>query len=588
MNVIEQFEKRNIVGLTEGIAQQKTLCPKCSQHREKSDEPCLSCNLETGAYHCFHCGYAGAVAGGIKLAQEHYSKKEYKIPDYDPEEWELGPEVIKYFEGRGISEDTLRLNKVGSHLGKFGRDAKKAEPIISFPYIKDKVVNVKYRTLDKRFRLEKGAETCMYGMQNLFEDGQLATSKVFIVEGEIDALTLYEAGFKYALSVPNGASFEEEGQPRAVPKLVFLEDPDLIRILSDINEIVICTDSDYKGQRLREELSQRLGVEKCFTVQYPEGCKDFNDVMVKHGKDAVIETVLDYQPMMKGVVTVNSMKEALLQYYTEGTEGGMICGIEGLDDIFTTQHSQLIIVTGTPESMKSVCMDNITSGLALNYDIHTCMYSPESRPMEMHVGRLASIHNGYHLGTPDEQDRMPYDAFVESCDWVGQHFSFIQPPNNTLEEILQLWKISMAQHGSKVFVLDPYSKVNWDGENEHQFIRRMLNELGEFASRNRVTVFVVAHPRKMELQKAKGDGLADYKIVQPYDIAGSSSFYNSADIILSLWRSKNVPDSPLKLYVQKSKLHHIAQSGKSCELEYNFDNWRLGARDYEIDIEDVD
>jgi twinkle protein len=586
MNVIEQFEKKGIVGLTEGIAQQKTLCPNCSHHRKKSDEPCLSCNLETGAYHCFNCGYAGGVAGGAKIVQEHYSKKDYTIPNYNPEEWELSEEVIKYFEGRGISQETLVQNKVGSRFGKLN-GKKKAEPVISFPYIKDKIVNVKYRTLEKEFQFTKGAETCMYGMQNLFEDGQLATSKVFIVEGEIDALTLYEAGFRYALSVPTGASFEEEGQPRTTPKLVFLEDPDLISILSHVDEIVICTDSDYKGQRLREELSQRLGIEKCFTVTYPEGCKDFNDVMQKYGRDTVIETVLDYSPMMKGVVTVSSMKEALLQYYEEGTEGGMICGIDGLDDIFTTQHSQLIIVTGTPESMKSVCMDNITSGLALNYDIHSCMYSPESRPMEMHIARLASIHNGYRLGTPDEEDRMPYQDYVESCDWVGKHYSFIQPPTNSLEEILQLWKISMAQHGSKVFVLDPYSKVNWDGENEHQFIRRMLNELGEFASRNRVTVFVVAHPRKMELKKAKGDELPDYKIVQPYDIAGSSSFYNSADIILSLWRSKNQEDSPLKIYVQKSKLHHIAQSGKSCELEYNFDNWRLGNRQYDIEIEDL-
>lgn len=573
MNVIQEFEKKGIKGLIDNVAQQKVLCPQCSSNRKKSDEPCLSVNIEQGVCNCKNCGWSTGVNGGVRIA-EHFVKKEYVLPKYNPEKWQLNKETIEYFKTRGISASTLKNNQIGSVLGSFHKGDEQ-ENIISFPYIKDKIVNVKYRTLDKRFQLSKGAEICLYGIQNLFEDRNLATKKIFITEGEIDALSLYECGFKYALSIPNGANVEEQGMELTTPKLEYLEDPDLIPILQGIDEIVLACDSDYKGQRIRDELSLRLGVKKCFSVVYPADCKDINDVLVKHGKDAVIEVVLDAVPMLQGIVTVASQKDKLLEYYSKGAEGGMICGIEPLDEIFTTQHSQLIIVTGTPESMKSVCMDNISSGLAMNYDIHTCVYSPESRPFEMHIGRLASIHNGYRLGVPEDEDRMPYDDYVESCNWVGKHFSFIQPPTNTLEEIIQLWEISLTKYGSKVFILDPYSKVNWEGENEHQFIRRMLNELGEFAARNRVTVFVVAHPRKMELQRSNSNTQADYKIVQPYDIAGSSSFYNSSDVILSLWRSKIIQGSPLRIYVQKSKLHNIAKSGANCELRYNSDNWRL-------------
>lgn len=585
MNIIESFASKGITGLVDGIAQQKVLCNRCSFSRKKAEETCLSVNLESGAYHCFNCGWAGAVAGGVKV-QEHYTKKAYKIPVYDPEAWALTDEAVKYFENRGISRVTLEANKVGSCVGKMSKSDSESDTLISFPYVKDKIVNVKFRsTSTKRFKLYGGAEICLYGISNLFEDGHLTTRKIFITEGEIDALSLYECGFKYALSVPNGAGVEEEGHARITPKLEYLDDPDVLSVLSAVDEVILVCDADYKGQRLKDELALRIGVSKCFSVKYPSDCKDINDVLVKHGKDAVTEVMLDYQPMISGLVTVSSMADKLLEYYNHGSEGGMTCGMADLDEIFTVQHSQLITVTGSPESFKSVFIDNLTKGLAMNYDIHSCLYSPESRPLEMHVARLASIHNGYRLGLPDEDDRMPYVEFKASCAWVDKHYSFINPPNNTLEEILQLWQISLTQKGSKVFVLDPYSKVNWEGENEHQFIRRMLNELGEFACRNRVTVFVVAHPRKMEFQSGKTKGQQEYRIVQPYDISGSSSFYNSSDIILSLWKSKLTDNPPLKVYVQKSKLHNIAKSGKNCELQYNMSNWRLGEDNYYEEIQ---
>ena len=108
----------------------------------------------------------------------------------------------------------------------------------------------------------------------------------------------------------------------------------------------------------------------------------------------------------------------------------------------------------------------------------------------------------------------------------------------------------------------------------------MLNRLGAFAVKNKIVMIVVAHPRKMMLEKATSKDQKDedreYAVVQPYDIAGSSSFFNSSDIILSLKRSRFNPKAPLQVYVQKSKLWNIAKSGARCTIPYNFSNWRLG------------
>jgi twinkle protein len=58
----------------------------------------------------------------------------------------LSQEVIKYFEGRGISMATLIANKIlQEHSGRHNATA------IAFPYYRDgEIVNVKYRTLDPK------------------------------------------------------------------------------------------------------------------------------------------------------------------------------------------------------------------------------------------------------------------------------------------------------------------------------------------------------------------------------------------------------------------------------------------------------
>ena len=59
----------------------------------------------------------------------------------------------------------------------------------------------KYRDGDKNFKLVKDAERIMYGLDDI-----MGCDEVIIVEGEMDKLSFYEAGFKNCVSVPNGAS----------------------------------------------------------------------------------------------------------------------------------------------------------------------------------------------------------------------------------------------------------------------------------------------------------------------------------------------------------------------------------------------
>ncbi len=544
--------------------QLKTTCPKCSSHRKKKTEPCLSVNTDHGVAKCWNCGFAVNIKG--YQIQESFAKKNFTIPDYEMIE---SQSVYDYFKSRSISAETVRANRVGASPDGHG---------IAFPYIKDRVVNVKYRSFDKSmFRLTKGAETCMYGMQNLFTDGFLSTKKVFIVEGEIDALSLYEVGFPYVLSVPNGAAVEEEGLAPITPRLEFLEDPDLSVILSEVDEIVLATDMDYKGRRLADELSKRLGQERCSKVDFPKGCKDANDVLVKLGKDELIEAILAAKPMVTGLVSVKDLKDSATDFYQHGLEAGMPCGIASIDEVYSLQLGLLTLVTGIPEIGKSTVLDNMLVGYARENGLKIAYFSHETKPVQFHVARLASIHNGERFGTTEDDDRMSYRDYSDSLDWLDGHFRFIQPKKNTLEEIMTLARISVLQHGTNILVIDPYSRVVMDSDIEHRFIRNMLNELSEFGNKYNVHIFVVAHPTKLEPagRSTNAQQVKDYPVVTPYNIKGASEWFNSSDFILSLWRTRQVPNAPVKVHVLKSKYHHLAKSFQHAEVFYNDQNFRL-------------
>lgn len=565
----------------------KTLCPKCSHTRKKNpSELCLSVDTELhgGCWNCWNCGWTGRLDYNSYTSKDsfNWSEKDYTIPKYNTDYWELSKEAVSWFKSRGISKETLEANMIGAGSMRFKGVDSEPESCVSFPFFKnDKIVNVQFRSIDnKAFKLTKGAEKPFYGFNHLIEDGHIATDKLIIVEGMMDKLALYESGVRFVLSVPNGSPFEQEGEDRKNPKLEYLDDPDFLYLIQNAKEVIFATDNDYQGMRLRDSIAERVGLEKSKIVSYPAGCKDMNDVLMNFGQEKVIDVLTQATPFpVTGIITVKDLERDLLSFYQEGLSSGKKVGIESLDSIFTLANPAIITVTGSPESLKTVFVDNLIVRYAEEYGIKSAVFSPESRPETFHISRLASIRNGYNFGSPNKKDRMPFEEFKKSYNWIDEHFAFLSPENNSLDEILSLAKTAIVQKGIKILVIDPFSKIAVDGQDTHGFVRNMFLKLNNFVHANKITVFLVAHPKKLELiGKERGeedDGIRDYKVTQPYDIAESSHFYNSSDYILSLWRTKKVDDAPLRVYVQKSKLHHIAKSNKYTELWYDKSNWRL-------------
>lgn len=140
-----------------------------------------------------------------------------------------------------------------------------------------------------------GKKLILWNIDSLREPA-VEDEEVIITEGELDAATFIQAGFSRVVSVPNGAQSGEHG-------FAYLyRGAELHPDLEKFGRFVLATDGDGPGIACRDALAIRLGDHRCRWVRYPDGCKDANEVLVKHGREAVVRLIEDSRPMWTDVV----------------------------------------------------------------------------------------------------------------------------------------------------------------------------------------------------------------------------------------------------------------------------------------------
>lgn len=255
-------------------------CPKCNggSKGEASFSITVEDDSKSAVWQCFRstCGFSGgthiekpsAMVNSAGFFVSTTNRKRKEEPPVRPKAnlEPLTPEMIEFFNKRGISESTLKRNKVSSEL-VYDPMKKEQSRVIAFPYFRDgELINVKYRTLDKRFWQAKGAEKILYGL-----DDVATQPEIIIVEGEMDKLALEQAGFKNVVSVPDGAParVKDGDLPPASEDTKYSYLWNCRAWLDQAVRVVIATDNDAPGDALAEELARRLGRERCWRVRWP-------------------------------------------------------------------------------------------------------------------------------------------------------------------------------------------------------------------------------------------------------------------------------------------------------------------------------
>ena len=537
--LIDQFNQHGLeVGKTQGI------CPLCSHDRkpEHRKSKCASYDWERGLGTCHNCNQT------FQLHTYHRNgstEKEYVIPDVEPVLIQ-NPKVVAWFDSRGISAQTLNDLCVGEGL-EYMPQTGKQENTIQFNYfIGNELVNIKYRDGRKNFKLYKGAEKVFYNI-----DATVGYDTIVIVEGEMDVLSFHEAGIKNVISVPNGATLNNNN-------LDYLDN--CIDYFSDKEKVIIAVDSDEAGQALQQELVRRLGAELCYTLSFDD-VKDANDYLQKYGKQKLAQHIAQAKPVpLENVTTYKDIEGEVIDFVENGFKPGYQVGLKNFDSIFSTYTGQFITVTGIPSSGKSDFVDQMVVGYNQLYGWKTAFASPENQPTYLHAHKL--IRKVWQ-GMP-QRSEVGGERWKQVTGHVNDNFFFIDMDRYSLEAVLRKGAELVKRKGIKCLVIDPFNKVrDVDAKTEdvNRYTMEYLTKIEVFAKKYDVLVIIVAHPTKMYKDK-------DGQIEEPtmYNIKGGGEWYDASYHGILVHR--NYEAKTVKAKILKVKFQNLGENGAEAHFKW--------------------
>jgi len=520
----------------------KTTCPQCSHTRKKKNYPCLNVNTEKGVWHCHHCGWSGGLGSGVINRSAPPNRRVYHRPEFRPAV--LSDNAITFLTKRGITTDVLIRNRIALERVWMPQIEEEVQAI-AFPYFKaGEIVNVKYRDSQKNFRQVAGAEKIVYKYDDIAEI-------TIICEGEMDALSLEVAGFRNAISVPDGAPTPESKNLEL--KFEFLDD----ERFDQVKQFVLAVDNDEPGKKLEDELARRLGRDKCMRVTWPEGCKDANEVLMRHGAEALRHCIEDAKAFpVEGVFSISDIEDDINNMLEFGMIKGEPTGWDSVNGLYTPAPGQWTLVTGIPSMGKSEWLDALAVNIAENAGWVFGVCSPENQPISWHAAKLIEKRMNERLVA----GRVNQAKFHEAKAWLNEHFHFIMPEEPTLDSVLAKAKVLVRRHGMKGLIIDPYNELDHtkrkDGVNETEYVSTFLTQLRKFARENSIHVWLVAHPAKLMKEKN-----GEYPVPDGYTVSGSAHFYNKADNIVAVHRDVRNPQAPTEVHVQKIRSRWLGRRG---------------------------
>lgn len=524
-------------------------CPQCPKvkpykHGSSLNSKDLSVNIDEGIWYCHRCGFNGSIA--------HENKKKEFRTLVGISSQPLKGEAFDWLTRRGISKATIERNRI----------TQDGDRICFNFFAGGELVNVKYRTLDKKFFQVKDADKIFYKLDDL------TYSKFAIVtEGEIDALSFEEAGFRCAVSVPDGAP--NANAQNIATKFLFYENCEAY--FSGMEKIYLATDNDANGIRLRDELAKRFGAHRCMVVNFPKGCKDANETLLEYGPEGLERAIelADFYPL-DGLYRADTAQKGMDLIYQKGFPSGVKAGFTAFDSKLRYFKPSVIGVVGIPSHGKTVWNDNILVSLAINHGWKFGMFDAEDSIMEIHLWRLCEILIGKPL-LPGYNNRMTMDEMHSALEFINRHFFFIRPKTGgfQLDNILSLGASLKERYGIDGMVIDPWNALEHDfgKSSETVYVEQALNKVTTFSRENELCMTLVVHPTKIQKQR----DMATHNVPTLYDIMGSSNWYNKLEVGICVYRNFDKERSACgtEVYIQKVKHKFMGEIGM---VPFNFDS----------------
>lgn len=460
--------------------------------------------------------------------------------------------VLAFATSRKLSARTLERMGVASGTVFFPELNRKSEGVF-FRYAE----GWKARAVpEKAFIAGKGFKLSFWNLEAVLRAGH---PTIYITEGELDACALVEAGISQdqVLSVPNGAVERPADADKEMRGYVYALDA-LKAGLSRTKKFVWCGDMDGPGRSLRSDMAKILGAARFWFVDWPDGCKDANDVLKFEGANFLREMVADgaLQWPIDGLFKLSELPEPpTLTLWNPG--------FAEWESKIRLAPRTMSVVTGHPGHGKTQLWTQIWFNIVRAYCLPIAVASFETRA-KPHIQRyLRTLLTGKLERNMDEDEKRKADTFIED-----RYLFMVHPEGRpSLKWFLDMCEVAVIRHGVRIIQLDPWNRLEaarGRDQSETEYIGMCLREFHSFCHDMNVHGQILAHPAKMDGgRRGQAPGLED--------ISGSKNWENMVDQGFVVYRPKMFDG---KERVTKAELHHrkarFDELGYPCVLDLDF------------------
>ena len=420
-----------------------------------------------------------------------------------------------------------------------------------------KVVGAKVRTKDKEFRCE-GEVKSLFGMQNYRHKTTKRDEKLVIVEGEMDAMSVWEAQPNWAVvSIPNGA---------AAAKKAIQNNYEWINYYS---KIVLFFDNDEAGQKAAKEAASVLPPGKVF-IGFLEDYKDASEAL-QAGETEAVRAVCNYdhvQYQPDGIVDAKTLLDLITTPSPPSDHDYPFQGLQG--KLHGIRYGELVTITaGSGIGKSSFCRAIATHLLDKGERVAFLALEESMRRTSLGLMSVAS-NRSLHLG---EQQRSELTEIFDNtiAKWnlhLFDGFGSYDP-----DHIYNRIEYMAAGLDTKVIFLDHLSILlsGLENDNERIMIDRTMTKLRSLVERTGIALFLVCHTTTPPNGQSHEEGGR----VQLRSLRGSRSIGQLSDSVIALERNQQSGSERDATTVRVLKNRYSGEVGEACQLNYDLNTCKF-------------
>lgn len=537
-------------------------CPYC--HKKASyNQKKFSINAKTGQFQCFRAGCEAhgnilTLAKDFDLdigvaASEYYGVGNIRHYEYTvlKEPIESKGIAIDYMKSRGISEEVVRKYQITTN----------SDNNIVFPFIDEnnRLQFTKFRNPNpgegqSKEWSAKDRKPILFGMYQCNPENKT----LIITEGQIDSLSVAEAGIENAVSVPTGA--------RGFTWVPYCWD-----FMRNFEKIIVFGDHENGQITLFKELAARLE-NKTWHVREEDykDCKDANDILRKYGAEQIRRCIDNAVRLpISDVIDLADVEDVNPYELPKAATG-----INAIDKLLFggLPFGQVVLLTGKAGDGKSTFASQIMVN-ALDQGFKCFAYSGElpnyifRNWINFQAAGLKNLTSNkgkweiyYTLDNETrEQIKTWYKGRFYLYDNSDKEFSEEQQKGliELLESVIAQYNVNVILLDNLMTGLDLESNLGTDKyEKQSLFMKR----LARVARNNKVLILLVAHKRKPTGNDYVNDS-----------VSGSLDIVNLASIVISYER-------PSKKRLENDEL--VTAQDRICKVTKNrlfgrIDEWGI-------------